>query len=397
MLTALVRHHGRRVAEASRVRRRREGDVAAVAQEVVRGLPVIQALGAVEGAQRRFSLVSADGLRAGVVAARAAAGLERSFGVARALVTAGVTVGGALLVVRGWMSVGELTVMGAYVAQLVRPVDKVNDLTEAVSKGLVAGERLLRFLAEAPVVADVPGAVTVVRAAGRLELQDVWFTYPSEGTPRPAVLRGVTLTLEPGRLTVLLGQSGAGKSTLISLLLRLFDPTAGAVRLDGRPLDGYALRALRAQFAVMTQDLHLFSGTLRQALTVDAGDLDDRRIREALALVALDGFVAALPAGLETPLGEDGVNLSGGQRQRLSLARAFLLDRPILLLDEPLANVDAESARVILEALARLRVGRTCVAITHESTLVAHADAVYRLANGRVAAVPRRPVLEVAR
>ena len=181
--------------------------------------------------------------------------------------------------------------------------------------------------------------------------------------------------------------------------MRLFDPTSGTVRLDGRPLGDFTLRSLRAQFAVMTQDLHLFSGTLRQALTVDAGEIEEPRIWEALAFVALDGFVRGLPDTLDTSLGEDGANLSGGQRQRVSLARAFLLDRPILLLDEPLANVDSESARVILEALGRLRVGRTCVAITHESTLVEHADVVYRLAQGTAThgARSRRSVLEMVR
>ncbi len=397
-LAALVRHLGRRVAASSRQRRRREGDVAAVAQEIVRGLPVIQAIGATGAARQRFAAVSAAGLQAGVVAAQAAASLERTFGVARAVVTAGVTVGGALLVVRGWLTVGELTVMTAYVAQLVRPVDKVNDLTEAVAKGLVAGERMVRFLGEAPLVTDRPGATTLTRAHGRLDLHDVHFSYPASEAARPAVLRGVTLTLEPGTLTVLVGQSGAGKSTIVHLLLRLFEPTAGTVCLDGRPLADYRLDSLRRQFAVMTQDLHLFSGTLRQTLTVDAGDLPEARIWAALAFVALDGFVGALPHQLDTTLGEDGANLSGGQRQRLSLARAFLLDRPILVLDEPLANVDAESARVILTALAQLRVGRTCLAITHESTLVTHADAVYRLAHGCVTLVPRRrPVLELAR
>lgn len=394
-LVALVRVHGRRVGQTSRVKRRREGEVAAVAQEVVKGLPVIQALGATEGARRRFNEVSREGLRAGVLAADAAAGLERSFGLARALVTAAVTVGGALLVVRGWLTVGELTVLGAYVTQLVRPVDKVHDLTEAVSKGLVAGERLVTLLNERPLVVDAPQAKSLERARGHVALHDVWFSYPADGAARPSVLRGVSMTLEPGRLTVLLGASGAGKSTLISLLLRLFDPISGAIWLDGRPLDVYTLASLRAQFAVMTQDLHLFSGTLRQALAVDAAHAESR-IWDALAFVALDGFVRALPSGLDTPLGEDGANLSGGQRQRLSLARAFLLDRPVLLLDEPLANVDSESAAVILHALQRLRVGRTCVAITHESTLVAHADVVYRLNHGLVVEEPRPRALELA-
>ncbi len=387
-LWALVHVHGARVAETSRAKRRREGDVAGVAQEIVRGLPVIQALGATEGARERFAAVSAEGLRAGVVASQAAARFERSFEIARAVVTAGVTVGGALLVVRGWLSVGELTVMCAYIAQLVRPVDKVNELTESVTKGLVAGERLVHLLQEQPLVTDTAGAVDLPRVHGRLELRDVRFSYPSGDRARAEILHGVTMTLEPGRLTVLLGVSGAGKSTLISLLLRLFDPSSGSITLDGQLLQTATLRSLRSQFAVMTQDLHLFAGTLRQALTLDAGTVDDRRIWEALQFVDLCEFVRGLPGGLDAPLGEDGINMSGGQRQRLSLARAFLLDRPVLLLDEPLANVDAESARLILAALHRFRVGRTCLAITHESTLVAHADVVYRLAQGTVTLEP---------
>jgi ATP-binding cassette subfamily C protein CydCD len=134
----------------------------------------------------------------------------------------------------------------------------------------------------------------------------------------------------------------------------------------------------------MTQELHLFSGTVRSVLMPTEVELSEARLWDALSLVALDEFVRSLPHKLDTPLGEDGLNLSGGQRQRLSLARAFLLDRPILLLDEPLANVDAASAAVILKALDRLRSGRTCLAITHESTLLKYADNVYCLKEGRI-------------
>lgn len=395
-LALLVRHFGRRVAQTSRAKRQREGEVAAMAQEIVRGLPVIQALGASAGVRSRFDRVSAAGLRAGVEAARAAARLERGFEIARAMATALVMVGGALMVLRGWLTVGSLTVLSAYVAQLLRPIDKLNELNEAVSRGVVAGERLASLLAEQPLVSDRPDAVTVHRAAGRLELRDVWFSYPADGPARLPVLRGVNVTFEPNRLTVLLGTSGAGKSTVISLLVRLFDPTSGSIWLDGRPIETIALASLRAQFAVMTQDLHLFSGSLRE--TIGAVDIDESRVWDALRLVALDEFVRSLPAGLETRLGEDGVNLSGGQRQRLSLARALLLDRPILLLDEPLANVDTVSARVILGALRTLRASRTLVAITHESSLVDHADAVYHLAGGTArVGPPSRPTLEVVR
>jgi ABC-type multidrug transport system fused ATPase/permease subunit len=145
-----------------------------------------------------------------------------------------------------------------------------------------------------------------------------------------------------------------------------------------------SVRSLRGQIAMMSQDTHLFAGSLRDALTPTGERLADARIWDALALVAMDEFVRGIPGTLDAPLGEDGVNLSGGQRQRLSLARAFLLNRPILLLDEPTSNVDPESEAVIVRALARMRPGRTCLAITHRRSLFDQADLVYRLEDGRI-------------
>ncbi|MEZ5291091.1 MAG: ABC transporter ATP-binding protein [Vicinamibacterales bacterium] len=385
-LVLLVRRHGRDISRTSRLKRRRDGEVAALAQEIVRGLPVLQAMGTTGGAAARFDTVSADSLRAGVEAARAATRLERTFELARGVAIAAVTAGGALVVLRGRLTVGELTVIAAYVTQLLKPIDKINDLIEATTRGLVAAERLSGLLAERPAVSDPAHPRTIGLARGRLELDDVWFAYPGPG-PSPFVLRGVTASFEPGSFSVVLGRSGAGKSTLFSLFVRLFDPASGTVRLDGHPVPALALADLRAQFAVMTQDLHLFSGSIRETLSGVAA-VPEGALWDALARVAMDGFVRRLPHGLDTVLGEDGVNLSGGQRQRISLARALLLYRPVLLLDEPLANVDRESARVILEALASLRIGRTVIAITHETDLAAYADHVYRLDEGRLEPVP---------
>jgi ABC-type multidrug transport system fused ATPase/permease subunit len=202
------------------------------------------------------------------------------------------------------------------------------------------------------------------------------------------VLRGVNLRLQPGELAMLVGASGAGKSTILSLLVRLFDPTSGEILLDGRPLRSLTVRSLRAQMAMMSQDTHLFAGSLREALTPTGERLPDARIWDALALVAMEDFVRGVPGTLDAPLGEDGVDLSGGQRQRLSLARAFLLDRPILLLDEPTSNVDPESEAVIAAALDRLRRGRTCLAITHRLSLFDRADVAYRLEQGRIVTQP---------
>ena len=206
------------------------------------------------------------------------------------------------------------------------------------------------------------------------------------GRRHAPVLRGVNLKLVPGELAVLVGASGAGKSTLLSLLVRLFDPTSGQILLDGRPLPSITVRSLRQQIALMAQDTHLFAGSLREALAPTGEKLADKDVWKALAFVAMEDFVRAIPGTLDAMLGEDGVNLSGGQRQRLSLARAVLLDRPILLLDEPTSNVDADSEAVIASALGRMREGRTCLAITHRLSLFDHADVVYRLEDGRLVA-----------
>jgi ABC-type multidrug transport system fused ATPase/permease subunit len=386
-LAAVIRHYSKSLWAASRDKRRHEGKVSGLAQEIVRGLPVTQALGGERQARSRFEHRNRKRLRAGVEETRVAVAMEQTLQIAQGFALALMTAAGALLVLRGQLTVGELTVFAAYVAQLLKPVEKLNDLSETAGRGFAGGERLLALFAQEPAVTDAPGAVEVERTQGLIEFRNVWFKYPNEDAREERaeyVLRGVDMRLEPGKLAVLLGPSGAGKSTIMSLLVRLFDPTGGRITLDGRPLREITLRSMRAQVAVMTQDTHLFSGSLRRALVPDGAEPTAERIWEALALVALEDFVRELPRQLETKLSEDALNLSGGQRQRLSLARAFLLDRPVILLDEPLANVDDASAAVILRALDSLRATRTCLAITHQTQLLDYADVVYRLEGGRV-------------
>jgi ATP-binding cassette subfamily B protein len=383
-LVLIIRHYSKRLWAASRDKRRHEGKVSGLAQEIIRGLPVIQALGGERHTRERFVRVNRKRLKAGVEETRVAVGMEQALQITQGLALALTTCVGAFLVLRGQLTVGELTVFGAYVAQLLKPVEKLNDLSETAGRGLAGGERLLALLEHSPLVEDAARAVAITRARGVVEFRNVCFAYPDAGAHQTFVLSSVNMRLEPGRFSVLVGPSGAGKSTIMSLIVRLFDPTSGDILLDGRPLREITIQSLRTQIAIMTQDTHLFSGSLRRALTPDGTQFDDDRLWEALALVALDGFVRGLPDRLETRLGEDALNLSGGQRQRLSLARAFLMERPILLLDEPLANVDADSAAVILAALERLRAHRTCLAITHQTQLLDYADVVYRLDAGRV-------------
>jgi ABC-type multidrug transport system fused ATPase/permease subunit/glycosyltransferase involved in cell wall biosynthesis len=384
VLAVVCRHYSRQLWTASGKKRRHEGKVSGLAQEIVRGMPVIQALGSESYARSKFKNRNAKRLKAGVEETRVAVRMERMLQIIQGIALALVTGGGALLAVHGQITIGELTLFTAYIAQLLKPIEKLNDLAETSGRGFAGGERLLALLEQEALVQDSPGAIELHRAVGVVEFRDVWFEYPDSSFNHRVVLRGIDLRLKPGRLAVLQGESGAGKSTILSLLVRLFDPTTGEIHLDGVPLRQLKLKSLRSQVAIMTQELHLFSGTLRSVLMPTGVQLSDASLWDALSLVALEEFVRSLPHKLDTPLGEDGLNLSGGQRQRLSLARAFLLDRPILLLDEPLANVDAASAAVILKALDRLRAGKTCLAITHESTLLKYADDVYCLKEGRI-------------
>src|SRR5262245_11191235 len=262
-LAAVVLHYGRRLGGASRERRRREGEVAGLAQEIVRGLPVIQALGGDDHARRRFRALNASSLEAGVQETRVAANMERTIRIAHGLATALLIGGGAALVLANRLTLGALTVLASYLTQLLKPVERLNDLAETTSKGLAAGERLVALLEQQPTVVDAPDAVHIGRSHGVVELRNVGFSYGKRPAP---VLRGVNLRLQPGELAVLVGASGAGKSTLLSLLVRLFDPTFGEILLDGRPLPSIALRSLRQQIAMMSQDTHLFSGSLRAAL-----------------------------------------------------------------------------------------------------------------------------------
>lgn len=379
---AILRVDARKLWRASRDKRTKEGEVCGLAQEIIRGLAVVQASGHEALTRAAFRDLNQHRVVAGRLETRVAVGLERKLQITQGLALALVTAAGGVLVLRHQMTLGGLTLLTAYASQLLKPIEKLNDLAETTGRGIAGGERLLRLLDERPGVADAEGAITLGRAHGDIALRDVWFSYPDRSRH---VLRGIDLRLRPGTLTVLVGPSGAGKSTLFSLLVRLADPERGTITLDGRDLREIGLRSLRGQVAVLSQDTHLFAGTIRAALDPGGDVRDESALWEALARVSLDAFVRQLPEQLGTALGEDGVNLSGGQRRRVALARAFLLDRPILLLDEPLANIDSESATVILDALDALRPGRTCFATTHDGALIDRADRVFRLDNGRLA------------
>jgi subfamily B ATP-binding cassette protein MsbA len=230
-------------------------------------------------------------------------------------------------------------------------------------------------------VEDAPDAVALKSSAGRIDFEDVTFRYAN--TKRDAI-RNVTLHIEPGKTFALVGASGAGKSTILSLILRLYDPTSGAVKIDGRDLRSITQKSLRDQIGLVTQETFLFHDTIFNNILFGQLDATQEQIYEAAHAAYAHEFIMAQPKGYETVIGDKGCLLSGGQQQRLAIARAILKNAPILLLDEATSSLDSESELQIQKALLKLAAGRTVIAIAHRLSTVLSADQIIVMDSGRI-------------
>ncbi len=294
----------------------------------------------------------------------------------------------AVIAVALWQARGGGASVGSFVAfvtamlLLVQPIKHLSDVMTPITRGLAAVERGVDLVEQNPF--EQGGAHAAGRARGEIELRGVSLRYRS--VAEPARL-GVGLHIQPGQTVALVGPSGAGKSTLVNLLPRFIEPTAGEIRLDGRPLHEWDMRALRRQFALVSQDVILFNDSIAAnvALGGEAGGaVDEARVREALRAANLLDFALALPQGLATNVGHNGSQLSGGQRQRVAIARALYKDAPVLILDEATSALDAESERAVQDALAHLLQGRTTLVIAHRLATIEHADRVLVLDAGHL-------------
>lgn len=225
------------------------------------------------------------------------------------------------------------------------------------------------------------GTVEIERARGEIVFENVFLTYPGQNEP---ALRGINLTIRPGEHTALVGPSGSGKSSLVNLIPRFWEPTHGEIRLDGIPLREIRLASLRRQIAVVSQDIFLFDDTIRANIAYGLPDASEADIERAVQAAALDEFVASLPEGLNTRVGEGGSLLSGGQKQRISIARAVLKDAPILILDEATSALDSKNEALVKEALERLTKGKTCVTVAHRFSTIENVDRIVAMQNGEI-------------
>lgn len=296
---------------------------------------------------------------------------------------------GGRLVTSGALTAGALVSFFVYAGLAVEPAISLSRFYASVRQGLAALERVLELTAPIGDVRDASGARELPPVRGAVRFRNVSFRY--NGTA--PVLRGVTLDAAPGERIAIVGPSGAGKSTLVNLIPRFYDPTEGAVEIDGVDIRTVTRRSLRRQIGLVPQETVLFRGTVRDNIAYARSDAVDEEVLQAARAANADGFIRAMPQGYATMLGEDGYQLSGGQRQRLAIARAVLADPRIIILDEATSALDAESERLIQEALDRLTAGRTTFIIAHRLSTVRKADRILVLDQGRVVEVGRHEEL----
>jgi len=292
--------------------------------------------------------------------------------------TALVLAVGALHVIHHQLTVGDLLVVLGYIAAVYSPLEMISSTVGGLQQQLVMIQGAFMLLDTEPEVKDDPDAIELGRARGRVSFNAVRFTYRG----RHETLREVSFEAEPGARIAIIGPTGAGKTTLMSLLMRFHDPQGGSVLLDGVDVRKIKLRSLRDQVSVVLQEPLLFSGSICENIRYGRLDAGLEEIVAAARAANADEFISQLPDGYQTELGEGGARLSGGERQRICVARAFLKDAPILVLDEPTSSVDSRTEAVILDALDKLAAGRTTFTIAHRLSTVRHADLVLVLDNG---------------
>jgi ATP-binding cassette, subfamily B, bacterial len=360
--------------------RRREGNMASSASEALGAMQIVQALSLERSFLDSFSGHNKKSLKQGVKGTRLAAQLERTVDLLIAVSTAVVLYFGARLVLGGDLTAGALIVFLTYQKNALKPVRDFAKYTGRLAKAVAAGERVLDVFQHQPDIKDSPDAVPAPRLRGEVRFDRVRFAYEPD---RP-ILRGVSFEATPGQRIAVVGGSGNGKSTIANLLLRLYDPQAGRILVDGHDLTDYTLESYRAQIGVVLQDTLLFAATIRENIGYGAPGATPEDIEAAARLANAHDFIMEMPEGYDTVVGERGVTLSGGQRQRISIARTAVRDAPILILDEPTTGLDGENARLVSEALVRLAEGRTTFLITHDLRQVSTADQILYVEEGDV-------------
>ena len=357
-----------------------ESATLSIVQEVLSAVRVVKAFAQEDREQERYVSHARRNLREQIRLALVSGSFGLIVGVCIATGTAAVLFLGARQVQAGHMTLGDLILVMSYLALLYTPLQTVSKSAASLQGSLVSAERVFELLDQAPEVLERPNARPIARARGQIAFENVSFAYNPD---RPA-LREISFEVSAGARVGIAGTTGAGKSTLVSLLLRLYDPSSGRIVLDGVDLRDFRVRDLRNQFAIVLQDTVLFSCSIAENIAYARPEATEAEVIAAAQAANVHDFIARLPQGYKTEVGERGVQLSGGERQRISLARAFLKDAPILILDEPTSSVDVNTETAIMEAMRRLMHNRTTFMIAHRLSTLDICDVRLQLEGGKL-------------
>ena len=367
--------------EATRAVRVRQSEVLSIVQRGLGSIKVTKAFGRQDLELAHLEAASLATVEAALRARKIKSLLSPTVGIVVAICTAIVLWKGTSLIIAGAMTAGALTVYLAYLKMFFKPVKDLASMTSTIAQTAVALERIQNILSADEVIQERPGAIDPGRVRGAIRFDRVTFGYDRD----EQVLHEVSFDIEPGQVVGIVGSTGSGKSTLLSLLPRFYDPTLGRILIDGVDIADHKVAALRAQIGFVLQDSVLFPGTIRENIAYGRPDAAEQDIIAAARIANADEFIARMPRGYDSLVGEHGNTLSGGQRQRIAIARTVLRNSPILVLDEPTAALDPHSELLVIEALQRLMKGRTVIMIAHRLNTLIGADKIIVLKDGVVA------------
>jgi len=360
------------------------GAITAYLQETLSGIRVVRSFGQEPRHRSRFHELNDDNRAANLVTVHLNAAYFPAVELVSALATVGILLYGGLQAIDGEVTIGVLVAFIAALNGFFDPIQQLSQLYTQYQSGMAALDKIFELLDEEPDLVDAPGAVELPRPLrGEIAFEGVSFSY-RKGDEVVNALSDVDMVIPPGQTVALVGATGAGKSTFAKLVARFYDPTEGRILVDGVDLRHARTRSLRSQLGIVPQEAFLFSGTLRENVTFGRPDASDEDVWDALRGVGAEEFVRALEHGLDTPIGERGIQLSAGQRQLVAFARALIADPRILILDEATSNVDLHTENRIEAGLRRLVAGRTAIVIAHRLSTIRQAGRIVVLDAGRV-------------
>ncbi len=380
-----------RIVSAGAFRRTREtiGAITAYLQETLSGIRVVRSFAQEPVHEAQFSELNAENVDANMTTVKLNAAYFPSVEMLSGVAVGLIVLYGGYQAIDGSISIGTIVAFVAALSNLFEPIQQLSQLYATYQSGMAALEKIFQLLDERPDLQDRPDAIELGRIAGEVDFDDVSFAYKKrrgdDTEEQVLALDHVSLQIPPGQTVALVGATGAGKSTMAKLIARFYDPTAGAVLVDGHDLRAVTSRSLRSQMGIVPQEAFLFSGSVAENIAFGRPDADADQIRAAAAAVGAEEFIAELPNGYDTEIGERGTQLSAGQRQLIAFARALIADPRILVLDEATSNVDLHSEARIEQGLRRLLAGRTSIVIAHRLSTIRQAGRIVVLEHGRIA------------